>query len=202
MTPIRGNPEPKDIKVLARTTNESSPRTQALILEGAMAQPPQPLPCAKAKELGLAVRTSPRQHRIQRGRRMLKLTGRETEPFELRAQDWDAPIVSQASVGKKLDELKDGETLEAVVMAAKTELDKVATILRGTAKPHRVMLIELSKDGPTRIPGRVGNMLRFRQAKTAQIHSAGKAACRLRRAQSSCGQGGTGRDLRRFLSHP
>ena len=122
---------------------------------------------------------------------MLKLTGRETEPFELRAQDWDAPIVSQASVGKKLDELKDGETLEAVVMAAKS-----------TAKPHRVMLIELSKDGPTRIPGRVGNILRFRQAKTAQIHSAGKAACRLRRAQSSCGQGGTGRDLRRFLSHP
>ena len=57
-------------------------------------------------------------------------------------------------------------------MASKTELEKVATILRGT----RVMLIELSKDGPTRIPGRVGNMLRFRQAKTVQIQSAGKAA--------------------------
>ncbi|CAE7336588.1 OTU5 [Symbiodinium sp. KB8] len=105
-----------------------------------------------------------------------QVSRRETEPFELRAQDWDAPIVSHASVGKKLDELKDDATLEAVVLAPKAELEKVATILRGTAKPHRVMLIELCKDGPTRIPGRVGNMLRFRQAKAAQIHSAGKAA--------------------------
>ena len=73
----------------------------------------------------------------------------------------------------RLDELKEGETFEAVVMVPKAE---VASILRGTAKPHRVMLIELVKDGPTRIPGRVGNVLRFRQAKTVQIHSAGKAA--------------------------
>ena len=58
-----------------------------------------------------------------------QVSRRETEPFELRAQDWDAPIVPHTGVGKT-----------------------------------------------TRIPGRVGNMLRFRQAKTVQIQSAGKAA--------------------------
>ncbi|OLP97801.1 hypothetical protein AK812_SmicGene19839 [Symbiodinium microadriaticum] len=105
-----------------------------------------------------------------------QVSRRDTEPFELRAQDWDAPIVPHTAVGKKLDELATDAALEAVVMAPKAELEKVATILRGTSKPHRVMLIELSKDGPTRIPGRVGNMLRFRQAKTIQIQSAGKAA--------------------------
>ena len=105
-----------------------------------------------------------------------QVSRRETEPFELRAQDWDAPIVPHTELGKKLDELAADATLEAVVMASKVELEKVATILRGTSKPHRVMLIELSKDGPTRIPGRVGNLLRFRQAKTIQIQSAGKAA--------------------------
>ena len=87
-----------------------------------------------------------------------QVSRRDTEPFELRAQDWDAPIVPHTAVGKKLDELATDAALEAVVMAPKAELEKVATILRGTSKPHRVMLIELSKDGPTRIPGRVGNM--------------------------------------------
>lgn len=90
---------------------------------------------------------------------------KEQEHFELRAQDWDCPIVQHDTVGKKLDELPPGTSLRAVIMAPKGELLKVTTILKGTTRPYRVMLIELSPEGDQRIPSRVGNLLRFRQAK-------------------------------------
>ena len=52
--------------------------------------------------------------------------------------------------------MKDGKELEAVVMAGRTDLDKVRTILKGTAKAYRVMCVELDKEGSERIPGSGG----------------------------------------------
>ena len=37
------------------------------------------------------------------------------------------------------------------MLASKQELQKVATILRGTSKPFRVMMVELAKDGAQRV---------------------------------------------------
>ena len=69
-----------------------------------------------------------------------------------RSQDWDCPIMPYTAVGKRLDELEAGKNLEAVIMASKSELQRVSTILKGTAKPYRVLLIELCGDGDQRVP--------------------------------------------------
>ena len=92
-------------------------------------------------------------------------------PFQLRAQDWNAPIMSQDGIGVALDELKAGSTLEAVVLTDSPGLKRITTILKGTSKPYRVALVTLSKDGPQKIPGRVGNVLRFRQASITHVKS-------------------------------
>ena len=102
----------------------------------------------------------------------------EAEPFELRGQDWDVPIVPHDAIGRKLDDLPDGKPLEAVILASKTNLDTVRTILQGTSKPHRIMCVELKKDGKERIPGKVGNQLRFKQADITTHFSQGTAAPR------------------------
>ena len=102
----------------------------------------------------------------------------EAEPFELRGQDWDVPIVPHDAIGRKLDELPHGKPLEAVILASKSNLDTVRTILRGTSKPHRIMCVEIKKDGKERIPGRVGNQLRFKQAEITTHFSQGTAAPR------------------------
>ena len=100
----------------------------------------------------------------------------DQEPFELRSQDWDVPIVPHDAIGRKLDELPDNKPLEAVVLAVKSDLDTVRTILRGTAKPRRIMCVELKKEGKERIPGKVGNQLRFRQADITTHYSQGASA--------------------------
>ena len=92
-------------------------------------------------------------------------------PFQLRAQDWSAPIMSQDGIGAALDELKAGATLEAVVLTDPPGLKRVTTILKGTSKPYRVALVTLSKDGPQKIPGRIGEVLRFRQASITHVKS-------------------------------
>ena len=102
----------------------------------------------------------------------------ETEPFELRGQDWDVPIVPHDAIGRKLDDLPEGKPLEAVILASKANLDTVRTILQGTSKPHRIMCVELKKDGKERIPGKVGNQLRFKQADITTHFSQGTAAPR------------------------
>ena len=107
-----------------------------------------------------------------------KVSRKEPERFELRSQDWDCPLVAHSSIGVKLDELQDGQTLEAVVLAPKQDLQKVSTILRGTSKPYRVMLVELNEDGKQRVPGRLGNTLTFRQANVDTLFSSGKEAPR------------------------
>ncbi|CAE7353677.1 gcs-1 [Symbiodinium sp. KB8] len=71
----------------------------------------------------------------------------EHEPFELRGQDWDVPIVPHDAIGRKLDDLPDGKPLEAVILASKTNLD---TEIRGSpaktvaawAAEHRVILAD------------------------------------------------------------
>ena len=113
------------------------------------------------------------------GWREVKANKGGTPPFELRAQDWDAPLLHHTSIGRKLDELEAGKELEAVVLASRVDLDKVRTILRGTAKAYRVLCVELHKDGEERIPGRVGHQLQFRQATVTTHTSEGKTAPRL-----------------------
>ncbi|OLQ11591.1 hypothetical protein AK812_SmicGene4477 [Symbiodinium microadriaticum] len=107
-----------------------------------------------------------------------QVSRKESERFELRGQDWDCPLVAHSSIGVQLDELQHGQTLEAVVLAPKQDLQKVSTILRGTSKPYRVMLVELNKDGKQRVPGRLGNTLTFRQANVDTLFSSGKEAPR------------------------
>ena len=48
---------------------------------------------------------------------------------------------------------------------------RLSTILAGATKKHKVLLIQLHKDGKTRVPGRVGNLLQFRQGTITQINS-------------------------------
>ncbi|CAE7226171.1 unnamed protein product, partial [Symbiodinium sp. CCMP2456] len=102
----------------------------------------------------------------------------DAEPFELRGQDWDVPIVPHDAIGRKLDELPENKALEGVVLATKAQLDTVRTILRGTTKPHRIMCVEVKKDGKERIPGRSGNQLRFKQAEITTHFSQGSSAPR------------------------
>ena len=93
------------------------------------------------------------------------------EPFVLRAQDWDSPIIEWTKVGPALDALASDAALNCVVMAEPQQVETLRTILAGTTKKHKVLLIQLHKDGKTRVPGRVGNLLQFRQGTITQINS-------------------------------
>ena len=90
--------------------------------------------------------------------------------FQLRAQDWNAPLLSFAGLGAQIEKTKSGESIQGVLMASKAELTTAHSMLKSSAKPYSVLLICLEK-GPKsqRIPGRVGDTLRFRDAIVEQV---------------------------------
>ena len=81
------------------------------------------------------------------------------------------PIIEWTKVGPALDALASDAALNCVVMAEPQQVEALRTILAGTTKKHKVLLIQLHKDGKTRVPGRVGNLLQFRQGTITQINS-------------------------------
>ena len=74
--------------------------------------------------------------------------------FQLRAQDWTAPLVAYASLGGLIDKAKPGEVIKGVIFATKPQLDTASAMLKSSGKPFAMLHIYLDK-GPNakRIPG-------------------------------------------------
>ncbi|CAE7653223.1 Gapdh [Symbiodinium sp. CCMP2592] len=92
-------------------------------------------------------------------------------PFQLRSQDWSAQLLSQNGIAKALDDLKPGSTLEAVILVEPSALPRIRTMLAGARKSHKITLVTLDADGPHKLPGSVGDLLRFRRASIAHCKS-------------------------------
>ncbi|CAE7196350.1 gcs-1 [Symbiodinium sp. CCMP2592] len=92
-------------------------------------------------------------------------------PFQLRSQDWSAQLLSQDGIAKALDDLKPGSTLEAVILVEPSALPRIRTMLAGTSKSHKITLVTLDANGPHKVPGSVGDLLRFRRASIAHCKS-------------------------------
>ena len=103
------------------------------------------------------------------------VTRRAKEPegdFQLRAQDWSAPLVSFQGLGKLIESTAATSTVQGVLLASKSEIETAAGMLKASGKPFSMLHIYLDKGpGTQRIPGKVGDMLRFRQAHVLQAHS-------------------------------
>ncbi|CAE7725663.1 CYCL [Symbiodinium sp. CCMP2592] len=92
-------------------------------------------------------------------------------PFQLRRQDWSAQLLSQDGIAKALDDLKPGSTLEAVILVEPSALPRIRTMLAGTSKSHKITLVTLDANGPHKVPGCVGDLLRFRRASIVHCKS-------------------------------
>ncbi|CAE7784354.1 unnamed protein product, partial [Symbiodinium sp. CCMP2456] len=93
--------------------------------------------------------------------------------FQLRAQDWTAPLVAYSSLGSLIDKAKQDEVIKGVIFATKPQLDTARAMLKSSNKPYAMLHIYLDKgDNARRIPGRVGDALRFRTAQVLQVNSA------------------------------
>ena len=93
--------------------------------------------------------------------------------FQLRAQDWKAPLVAYSSLGSLIDKAKPDEVIKGVIFATKPQLDTAHAMLRSSNKPYAMLHIYLDKgENARRIPGRVGDALRFRTAQVIQVNSA------------------------------
>ena len=94
--------------------------------------------------------------------------------FQLRAQDWSAPLCSYANFPALLEATAGDQVADAVVFATEAEIATIHGILRGTSKKYRVLTIFLSKDeGAQKIPGKIGDHLVFRFAKVTRHVSNG-----------------------------
>ena len=62
-------------------------------------------------------------------------------------------------------------------MADQKQIETVQTMLKGTSKAHKALLIYLHLEGKTRIPGRVGNQLAFRQGTIVQVRKSTTDNC-------------------------
>ena len=62
-------------------------------------------------------------------------------------------------------------------MADQKQIETVQTMLSGTTKARKALLIYLHSDGKTRIPGRVGNQLAFRQGTIVQVRKSTTERC-------------------------
>ena len=93
--------------------------------------------------------------------------------LQLRAQDWTAPLVAYSSLGSLIDKAKPDEVIKGVIFATKPQLDTAHAMLRSSNKPYAMLHIYLDKgENARRIPGRVGDALRFRTAQVIQVYSA------------------------------
>ncbi|CAE6972781.1 L96 [Symbiodinium sp. CCMP2592] len=96
----------------------------------------------------------------------------QDEAFQLRSQDWDAPLLSFSGLGNLIEKTKTDETVKGVLLASKADCNTALRMLQSAAKPFSVLLVCLGKGpGSQRIPGRVGDSLRFRDALVEQHSS-------------------------------
>ena len=106
------------------------------------------------------------------------------QPFELRQQDWNAPLVAFGNLAKRLQETKDGEVCRGVILCPAREVATARALLSGTAKKFAILLIVLAKDfhdppkdmTPQKVPGKVGVMLRSQDAYLQQACSKDQCA--------------------------
>ena len=150
----------------------------------AAAQPepttPAPASAAKGKAKGKSENADPGWTKVQR-----KKPPPDTEEFRLRQQDWTDPLVSFASLAKKLEDTKDDQVCRGIVLCTQHESKIASSLFAGTAKQHDVHIIVLTKNAASeaakatgavrqQVPGQVGLMLRSAEALVYQVHSPGQ----------------------------
>ncbi|CAE7248649.1 hypothetical protein AK812_SmicGene4922 [Symbiodinium microadriaticum] len=131
------------------------------------AKPPQPkAPNGKG-------RGNPAAQPAGSGWQLVTRKPKDEGEFQLRAQDWTAPLVAYSSLGSLIDKAKPDEVIKGVIFATKPQLDTAHAMLRSSNKPYAMLHIYLDKgENARRIPGRVGDALRFRTAQVIQVNSA------------------------------
>ena len=104
--------------------------------------------------------------------------------FELRQQDWNAPLMSFGSLAKSLQDTKGDEVCRGVILCPRKEIETARALISGTTKKYALLLIVLAKefaDKPKdlqsqKVPGKLGNLLKAQDAYLQQAVSAGQTA--------------------------
>ena len=92
--------------------------------------------------------------------------------FQLRTQDWNAPVIPFAKLSAAIDDNNSGSVLEGVILADKQEVEHAKIMLQGSKVQFKFLLIYLAKgETSQKIPGRVQDQLCFRDAVVLQCHS-------------------------------
>ena len=92
--------------------------------------------------------------------------------FQLRSQDWNAPVVAFNKLSAAIDAHQADAILEGVILAEKQEIEHAKLMLQGSKVQYKFLLIYLAKDEKSqKIPGRVQDQLCFRDAIVLQFHS-------------------------------
>ena len=105
--------------------------------------------------------------------RKSKAESESTDVWNLRAEDWNAPIVGFDHVAEHLD--KCTEIFKAVVLCTSDQTEILHTMLRGCQVAYAVIIVTPSKkEGAVRTPGCVGRKLVFRDAVVTRCASSGQ----------------------------
>ena len=110
--------------------------------------------------------------------------GNKDAPFELRQQDWNAPLVSFSGLAQRLQDTKSEEVCRGVILCPRKEIETARALLAGTSKKYALLLIVLAKEYPEKpkdlqtqqVPGKIGNLLRAQDAYIQQAVSKGQHA--------------------------
>ena len=96
------------------------------------------------------------------------------EPWMLRSQDWNAPVVPFSEVTAKL---RSADVFRAVVLCDEQQADTLGTMLNASEKAYGVRSVQLHQgDGAERCPGQIGSRLVFKQVKFSWVKSDGQLA--------------------------
>ena len=92
--------------------------------------------------------------------------------FQLRSQDWNAPVVPFSKLSAAIDATDANAVLEGVMLADKQEIEHAKIMLQGSKAQYKFLLIYLAKEEKSqKIPGRIQDQLCFRDAIVLQCHS-------------------------------
>ena len=92
--------------------------------------------------------------------------------FQLRAQDWNAPVFPFNKLSTTIDAHSTNDVLEGVILADKQEIEHAKLMLHGSKIQFKFLLIYLAKEEKSqKIPGRIQDQLCFRDAIVLQCHS-------------------------------
>ena len=92
--------------------------------------------------------------------------------FQLRSQDWNAPVVPFNKLSAAIDATEANAVLEGVMLADKQEVEHAKMMLQGSKAQYKFLLIYLAKEEKSqKIPGRIQDQLCFRDAIVLQCHS-------------------------------